>query len=174
MQKLQRSPSCYYSSESQAIQTTPWIFLNFNPRSLAGLVKQRREGAPKSGVGAHRGRGEVGEKLQGVERNLGVGSVGARGGRKGLLRGAGDPAAAVVWRSWAAVSGSWRTVGGPGRWLRGLLGTRKGGGGSSAAAQEAAALMVAAAALDAGGSSAWCSEQGGEKGEDVVELAGRV
>ena len=36
----------------------------------------------------------MGEKLHGVERNLGVCSVGARGGRKGLLRGARAPAAA--------------------------------------------------------------------------------
>ena len=76
----------------------------------------------------------MGEKLHDVERNPGVCSVGARGGRKGLLRGAGAPAAAVVRRSWAVVSGSGRTGGGPGRWLRGLLGTRKGGGGGSAAA----------------------------------------
>ena len=75
----------------------------------------------------------MGAKLHGVERNQEVCSVGARGGRKGLLRGAGAPAA-VVRQSWAAVSGSGRTGGGPERWLRGLLGTRKSGGGSSAAA----------------------------------------
>ena len=37
----------------------------------------------------------MGEKLHGVERNPGVCSVGARVGRKGLLRGAGAPTAAV-------------------------------------------------------------------------------
>ena len=37
----------------------------------------------------------MGEKLHGVERNPGVGSVGARGGREGLVRGAGAPVAAV-------------------------------------------------------------------------------
>ena len=36
----------------------------------------------------------MGEKLHGVERNPGVGSVRARDGREGLLRGAGAPAAA--------------------------------------------------------------------------------
>ena len=36
----------------------------------------------------------MGEKLHGVERNPGVGSVGARDGREGLLRGAGAQAAA--------------------------------------------------------------------------------
>ena len=55
------------------------------------------------------GVGKVGEKLHGVERNPGVGSVGARDGREGLLRGAGAPAAAVVRRAWAAASGSGST-----------------------------------------------------------------
>ena len=41
------------------------------------------------------GVGEVGEKLHGVEMNPRVGSVLARGGREGLLRGAGAPAATV-------------------------------------------------------------------------------
>ena len=94
----------------------------------------------------------MGEKLHGVERNPGVCSVGARGGRKGLLRGAGAPAAAVCgggdgpavlgggervgenqWRARKVAAGA---VGHEARRRRGLRGglgggSANGGGGSS-------------------------------------------
>ena len=89
-------------------------------------------------MGLTGGVGEVGEKLHGVERNSVMGSVGARDGRSGgSAKSSGRrrrfaAAAAVRW-SGATASGSGSTSGGRGRWLRGLLGTRKGGGGGSAA-----------------------------------------
>jgi len=65
------------------------------------------------------GVGEVGEKLHGVERNSGMGSVGARDGRSGgSAKNSGRrrrfaAAAAVRW-SGATASGSGSTGGGQG------------------------------------------------------------
>ena len=56
----------HYSSESQSIQTTPWIFLNFNPRFLAGKQEQSRAGGAVSGEQGRRRGGPEGEKREGL------------------------------------------------------------------------------------------------------------
>jgi hypothetical protein len=82
----------HYSNESWAMQITPRVFLNFNPRSLAGKQEQSRAGGAISGEQGRRRWGARGGKERGAH-GLPLEGLGARGrGRRGRLDGAERPA----------------------------------------------------------------------------------
>ena len=94
-----------------------YFLLNLGPWRIWGTEEAAGGGIPAWGLTGD--GGEVGEKLHGVERNPGVGSVGARDGRSGgSAKNSGRrrrfaAAAAVRW-SGAMASGSGSTSGGQG------------------------------------------------------------
>ena len=97
----------------------PWTSISSHRGCLAGLGNRGGAGGRNPAWGLTGGVGEVGEKLHGVERNSGMGSVGARDGRSGgSAKSSGRrwrfaAAAAVRW-SGAMASGSGSTGGGQG------------------------------------------------------------
>ena len=58
LQKLQRSPCCYYSTESRASQTAPWVSWNSNSRSSAMVREEAQRWPAKTGERGHRRRVE--------------------------------------------------------------------------------------------------------------------
>jgi hypothetical protein len=56
-QKLHKEVPGHYSSESMALQETPWVSESSNPRPLAVNPNRVRSGRPCSGDGGHRRRG---------------------------------------------------------------------------------------------------------------------
>ena len=103
----------------EILHLDPWTSISSHRGSLAGL--RNRGGADGRNPVWRRtgGVGKMGEKLHGVERNSGMGSVGARDGRSGgSAKSSGRrrrfAAAAVVWWSGATARGSGSTGGGQG------------------------------------------------------------
>ena len=68
---------------NELLHLGPWISVSSHRGSLAGLGNRGGAGGRNPAWGLTGGVGEVGEKLHGVERNSGMGSVGARDGRSG-------------------------------------------------------------------------------------------
>ena len=101
------------------LASRPLDFYFFSPWVPGRVEKQRRADGRNPAWGRTGGMGEVGEKLHGVERNSGMGSVGARDGRSGgSAKSSGRrrrfaAAAAVHWLG-AMASGSGSTGGGQG------------------------------------------------------------
>ena len=81
LQNLQRSPCCYYSSESTAIQITPWGFVSFNPEVLGRMGEQGKRRRPLPAARLAGGEGEAGEIREETETHpmvvfLGLGVAG--------------------------------------------------------------------------------------------------